>query len=57
MNVASIWEATIRVLAVAGFVIVSIALLSGITVPWGFFVLLIGMFFGPDVYKHLGPEK
>lgn len=55
MNSEKIWQTTTRILAVAGFVVVSLALLQGRTVPTGFYVILVGLFFGPDVYNRFGP--
>lgn len=55
MTADSIWQTIVRSLAVIGFAVTLIALMRGIPVPWGFFVLLIGMFFGPDVYRRIGP--
>lgn len=57
MNADTAWQTVTRVLAVAGFVIVSVATLKGLAVPWGFYVLLVGLFFGPDVYEHFGPGE
>lgn len=49
------WKRTTRRLAVVGFAVCCVAVLLEISVPWGFFVLLVGMFFGPDVYEQFGP--
>ncbi len=57
MDPDKIWQTITRVLAVAGFVVVSTATLMGLSVPWGFYVLLVGLFFGPDVYEHFGPGQ
>lgn len=44
------WTWVTRLLAVAGFI--SILLSQGLThMPWGVSVLLIGLFFGPDILK------
>jgi hypothetical protein len=57
MDSDTIWQTTTRTLAVVGFVVVLVAVLLGLTVPWGLFVILAGLFFGPDVYEHLGPSR
>lgn len=48
------WKRITRLCAVIGFLACVVAILLRIPVPWGFFVLLVGMWFGPDVYEHFG---
>lgn len=49
------WERVGRALAVGG--IVYLLIVAGLSAPWGAYVLLIGLFFGPDVYRQFGPGK
>jgi hypothetical protein len=43
------WRWVCRGLAVAGFAVLLIG--YGVDAPWGFYVLLVGLFFGPDAIR------
>jgi len=49
------WEVVTRTLAVVGFVATIPLIAVGADVPWGWFILLVGLFFGPDAYAQFGP--
>jgi hypothetical protein len=40
------WTWTCRILAVTGFLF--LLRIEGLNAPWGYFILLLGLFFGPE---------
>lgn len=50
-----VWTWTTRICAVVGFGFLLAT--TGFQAPWGAYILLIGLFFGPDVIKGQIPGR